>query len=103
MAVRYVLPLSATPPQVKNLAVDMALYHLYSRRSVAPQVRRQKYEAAVAFLKQVAAGQARVEGGAAAVGEAREEREALGGRSRREGQHDQADRKIDVHLSSCYF
>lgn len=62
LAVRYVLPLTATPPQVENLAVDMALYHLYSRRSVAPQVRRQKYEAAVAFLKQVAAGQAVVEG-----------------------------------------
>ncbi|MCX5891603.1 MAG: DUF1320 domain-containing protein [Deltaproteobacteria bacterium] len=62
LAVRYVLPLAATPPQVKNLAVDMALYHLYSRRSVAPPVRRQKYDAAVAFLKEVAAGQALVEG-----------------------------------------
>lgn len=62
LAVRYVLPLPATPPQVKNLAVDMALYHLYSRRSVAPAVRRQKYAAAVDFLKQVAAGQAVVGG-----------------------------------------
>ncbi len=62
LAVRYVLPLAATPPQVQSLAVDMALYHLYSRRSVAPQVRRQKYDAAVAFLKEVAAGQALVEG-----------------------------------------
>ena len=62
LAVRYVLPLTATPPQVKNLAVDLALYHLYSRRSVAPAVRRQNYEAAMAFLKEVAAGQALVEG-----------------------------------------
>ncbi len=57
--------LAVNPPQLKSLAVDLAIYHLYSRRSVAPQVRRQKYEAAVAFLKQVAAGQALVEGLAA--------------------------------------
>ena len=61
LAVRYALPLAATPPQVQSLSVDMALYHLYSRRSVAPEVRRQKYDAAVAFLKEVAAGQALVE------------------------------------------
>ena len=71
LAVRYVLPLVATPPQVKNLAVDLALYHLYSRRSVAPLVRRQQYEAAVAFLKEVAAGQALVEGAGEASGDHR--------------------------------
>lgn len=59
---RYALPLTPVPDQVKGLSMDMALYHLYSRRSVAPQVRRQKYEAAVSFLKQVAAGEAVLEG-----------------------------------------
>jgi len=59
---RYQLPLMPVPDQVKGLSIDMALYHLYSRRSVAPTVRRQKYEAAVAFLKLVAAGEAVVEG-----------------------------------------
>ena len=59
---RYALPLTPVPDQVKGLSIDMALYHLYSRRSVAPQVRRQKYEAAVSFLKQVAAGEAVLEG-----------------------------------------
>jgi len=58
---RYQVPLSPVPPRVKALSVDLAIYHLYSRRSVAPPVRRQNYEAAVAFLKQVAAGQAVVE------------------------------------------
>lgn len=62
LGVRYRLPLSPVPPQVKSLSVDIALYHLYSRRSVAPPVRQQKYAAAVAFLRQVAAGQAVVEG-----------------------------------------
>ncbi len=62
LGVRYVLPLAAIPPQVQGLAMDMALYHLYSRRSVVPPVRLQKYEAAVAFLKEVAAGQVLVSG-----------------------------------------
>ena len=59
---RYTLPLSPVPDQVKGLSMDMTLYHLYSRRSVAPTVRRQKYETALSFLKQVAAGEAVVEG-----------------------------------------
>jgi phage gp36-like protein len=62
LGVRYILPLAAAPAQLRNLSVDMALYHLYSRRSIAPPVRRQKYDDAVAFLKQVAAGQAVVDG-----------------------------------------
>jgi phage gp36-like protein len=61
LGMRHTLPLAPVPDQVKGLSIDMALYHLYSRRSVAPTVRRQKYEAAVAFLKLVAAGEAVVE------------------------------------------
>jgi len=56
LGARYVVPLAAPPAQVKALAVDLAIYHLYSRRSVVPMVRQQKYDAAVAFLKQAAAG-----------------------------------------------
>lgn len=59
---RYTLPLTPVPDQVKGLSMDMALYHLYSRRSVAPPVRRQKYEAALSLLKQIAAGEAVVDG-----------------------------------------
>jgi len=59
---RYTLPLNPVPDQVKGLSMDMALYHLYSRRSLAPPVRRQKYEAALSLLKQIAAGEAIVEG-----------------------------------------
>jgi phage gp36-like protein len=62
VGVRYALPLTVVPDQLKGLSIDMALYHLYSRRSVAPTVRRQKYEAALSFLKLVAAGEAVVEG-----------------------------------------
>ena len=69
---RYTLPLTPAPPRVKALSVDMAIYHLYSRRNVTPAVRRDKYEAAVAFLKAVAAGTLGLEGSeeaAAAAGE----------------------------------
>lgn len=69
LGTRYEVPFSPVPAQVKALAVDLAIYHLCSRRSVAPTVRRQKYEAALAFLKQVAAGQAVVEGVAGQAGQ----------------------------------
>ena len=58
LGVKYMVPISPTPDQVKALSVDLAIYHLYSRHSIMRPVRLQKYEAAVAFLKQVAAGQA---------------------------------------------
>ncbi len=62
LGTRYQVPLDPAPTAVRSLSADLAIYHLYSRRSVVPQVRRQRYDAAVAFLKQVAAGQAAVEG-----------------------------------------
>jgi phage gp36-like protein len=57
LGVKYLVPLAAPPARVKALAVELAIYHLYSRRSVVPPVRQQNYEEAVAFLQQVAAGQ----------------------------------------------
>ena len=57
LGVKYVVPLATPPDQVKALAVDLAIYHLYSRRSIVPPVWQQRYDAAVAFLKQVVAGQ----------------------------------------------
>jgi phage gp36-like protein len=62
LGVSYVVPLAAPPGRVKGLAVELAIYHLYSRRSVVPPVRQRNYEEAVAFLKQVAAGQIMIVG-----------------------------------------
>lgn len=62
LGTRYAAPLSPVPAQVTSLSVDMAIYHLYTRRSLAPQVRRQKYEAALVFLQRVAAGEVVLEG-----------------------------------------
>ncbi|RJR48281.1 MAG: DUF1320 domain-containing protein [Deltaproteobacteria bacterium] len=60
--VRYQVPFSPVPERVKSLSADLAVYHLYSRRGVAPEVRRQKYLDALAFLNQVAAGRATLAG-----------------------------------------
>jgi phage gp36-like protein len=66
---RYAVPLSPVPAQVQALSVDLALHHLYARRSIVPPVRKEKYEAAVAWLRQVAAGEAVVAGVAASAPE----------------------------------
>ncbi len=58
---RYAVPLNPVPSLVRGLAADLALYHLYSRRSVAPSVRQKKYESALAFLKEVARGDVSLE------------------------------------------
>ena len=57
LGVKYVVPMATPPDRVKALAVDLAIYHLYSRRSIVPPVWQQRHDAAVAFLKQVVAGQ----------------------------------------------
>ena len=62
LGVKYVVPLAGPPDQVKALAVDLAIYHLFSRRSIVPPVWQQRYGDALAFLKQVAAGQAVIVG-----------------------------------------
>jgi len=62
LAVRYQVPVAPVPERLKALSVEVALYHLYARRGVAPEVRRRGYDDAVAFLKLVAAGQAVIEG-----------------------------------------
>lgn len=53
---QYAVPFIPVPGRIEALSVDMAIYHLFSRRSLAPEIRRQKYEDAVAFLKDVSRG-----------------------------------------------
>ena len=66
LAVRYVLPLTEVPAQVKHLAVDLAIYHLYSRRGMMLEIRGKNYDKAMAFLKDVAAGRAEIIGASGA-------------------------------------
>ena len=54
---RYALPLSAVPGVIRKYSVDIAIYNLHSRRGDAmPDIRRERYEHAVAFLGMVARG-----------------------------------------------
>lgn len=54
------LPLAATPPQLVRLAVDIALYRLALDGGVRTEEHRTRYEDAVATLKRIADGKARL-------------------------------------------
>ncbi len=58
---RYTLPLAEVPARVRSLSVDLAIYHLFTRRGLADEVRRQRYEDGLAFLRDVAAGRAELQ------------------------------------------
>ena len=58
---RYEIPLSPVPPKIRNLSVDLAIYHIYSRREeVTPEIRKDRYREAMRFLKDVAGGKAQL-------------------------------------------
>jgi phage gp36-like protein len=59
---RYTVPFFPVPERIKSLSADLALYHLFSRRSAAPEIWRQKYQDGLAFLQLVAGGQATLAG-----------------------------------------
>jgi phage gp36-like protein len=53
---RYDIPLTPVPAMIKKVSVDMAIYHLYSRRQEVPEVRKDRYKNAVGFLEKVMKG-----------------------------------------------
>lgn len=56
LASRYELPLSPVPPILVRLACDVAVWHLCDTDSLATDLRRKKYEDAVAILKRLSSG-----------------------------------------------
>lgn len=58
LGVKYTVPFSSAPARVKSLSEDIAIYYLYARRSVAPELRQKNYDNAISFLRDVAAGRA---------------------------------------------
>lgn len=52
----YPRPLTAIPPRLVNLCCDIARYYLYTH--AAPEIVVERYRAAIAFLRLVAAGAA---------------------------------------------
>jgi phage gp36-like protein len=54
-AVKYSVPLAPVPAVVSKLSVELAVYYLYSRRSVPEKIEK-RYDKAVARLKDIARG-----------------------------------------------
>jgi len=61
LSVRYTVPLSPVPARAQQLSVDIAIWNLYSRRTVLDEIREKRYNAAIAFLKDVASGKANID------------------------------------------
>lgn len=59
---RYPVPFAPVPERIKSLCMDLAIYHLHSRRRTIPDLRRQNYLSGLAFLTEAAAGNAMVAG-----------------------------------------
>ncbi|HSW38567.1 MAG TPA: DUF1320 domain-containing protein [Acidobacteriota bacterium] len=56
---RYTSPFSPVPVMIKKLSVDMAVYNLFSRRAhlaEVPKARKDRYDNAIRFLRDVAKG-----------------------------------------------
>ncbi len=53
---RHQVPLSPVPDLLRKLSVEIAIYHLYSRRRGAPDEWRQRYDDAIRLLRDLAAG-----------------------------------------------
>jgi phage gp36-like protein len=70
LATRYGVPVSPVPGIVRDLAVDIAIYKICSRRGQSPEEIRTKYEDAVKYLEKVAAGKIRIPGANPADGNA---------------------------------
>ena len=51
---RYSVPFSTVPGRVRDLSVDIAIYHLYGRRKGAPDQREKNYNNAIRFLEKIA-------------------------------------------------
>jgi len=57
-AVRYSVPFDPVPAIIRKISVDIAIYHLFSRRSVikVPEERQKRYDNAIRFLRDVSRG-----------------------------------------------
>jgi phage gp36-like protein len=54
---RYQVPFSPVPDVIRKVSVDIAIYNLFSRRdSDPPEVRKDRYKAAVKLLESIARG-----------------------------------------------
>lgn len=66
LAARYAVPIAPVPDILLDIAVDIAIYKISSRRSQAPEEIRTKYDDAVKWLIKVAAGTVKIPSAASA-------------------------------------
>jgi phage gp36-like protein len=60
---QYSVPFSPVPARIRTLSVDISIYRFYLRRQIVPDPARQRYEDAIAFLKDIARGLAVIDDG----------------------------------------
>ena len=55
---RYTMPFSPVPVIIRKFSVDMAIYNLFSRRSIMklPEERQKRYDNAIRFFRDLAKG-----------------------------------------------
>lgn len=53
---KYDVPFSPVPVMVRKLSVDLSIYNLFARRRGAPEDRKERYDNAIRFLKDVSRG-----------------------------------------------
>lgn len=54
---RYTVPFSPAPVMIRKLSVDLAIYHLFSRRALkVSEDRKARYDNAIRFLRDVSLG-----------------------------------------------
>ncbi|MCF6246916.1 MAG: DUF1320 domain-containing protein [Desulfobacula sp.] len=82
IAKRYSVPVDPVTDMIKDLAVDIAIYKICSRRSAAPEERRDKYEDAVRYLKEIASGKAILPEAAAAPSDSSDHTVSISSNSR---------------------
>lgn len=62
LAGRYAVPLDPVPDVINWAACDIAVYKISSRRGIAPEEVRQKFDDAVKFLDRLASGKGELPG-----------------------------------------
>ncbi|MFH2129761.1 MAG: DUF1320 domain-containing protein [bacterium] len=55
---RYDVPFASATAIIRKLSVDIAIYNLFLRRQSAPDERKERYDNAIRFLKDVSRGNA---------------------------------------------
>ena len=53
---KYDVPFTMAPAMIRKMSVDITIYNLYARRRGAPEDRKERYDDAISFLKDISKG-----------------------------------------------